>query len=110
MCLIKFHFTISFVNIMIFPYYNSYLGQSKNKPKKTMGESHSWAEQRKKKTPTRTERNFVPDRFHYKCKLLHVNSVEKKKKKKLQSQELKPFHKGKVMGALVGTYEEKLSE
>lgn len=80
-----------------------------------MGESHSWAEQRKKKKPTRTERNFVPDRFHYKCKLLHVNSVEKKrkekkKKKKLQSQELKPFHKGKVMGALVGTYEEKLSE
>lgn len=34
MCLIKFHFTISFVNIMIFPYYNSYLGQSKTNQKK----------------------------------------------------------------------------
>lgn len=39
-------------------------------------------------TKNKEQRNFVPDRFHYKGNLLHVRSVEAIKKKKDKIKEI----------------------
>lgn len=68
------------VNILTFHYYNSYLDQTCFKGKWV----HLRAEHEEVNNQTKNkgeQRNFVPDRFHYKGNLLHVKSVEAIKKK-----------------------------